>query len=118
MLTPETSAVAVGDRRRGHITGKSRLENDWLWSASISHAVCMIKTTKVVPLAEAKQRLIARDSKAQRIIVGIGSQRIAIDFFSHVTKLPPHTGDQPAVVLPIRQSKTKKKAGKTGRLTS
>jgi hypothetical protein len=72
----------------------------------------MLTTRKVVPFAEAKQRLIARDSKAQRIILGIGSERIAIDFFSRVTKLPPHTGDQPAEVLPIHPSKTKKKAGK------
>ena len=72
----------------------------------------MLTTRKVVSLAEAKQRLIARDSKAQRIILGIGSDRIAIDFFSRVTKLSPHTGDQPAEVLPIHPSKTKKKAGK------
>jgi hypothetical protein len=68
----------------------------------------MPKTPKVVPLAEAKHRLIARDSKAQRIIFGIGSERIAIDLFSHVTKLPPDTGDQPAVVLPINRRKKKK----------
>lgn len=72
----------------------------------------MPKRLKGCPLGEAKRRLTARDSNAQRIIFGIGSEWIAINFFSQVTKLPPDTGDQPAVVLPINQS-TKKKPKKT-----
>jgi len=46
------------------------------------------------------------DEKSHRLIVAIGSQRFAIDYFTRITPLPPHTRDQPAPVLPI-----KKKAG-------
>jgi hypothetical protein len=56
----------------------------------------MPKPPKVVPIQEQKYRLIARDQKSQRIILGIGSERIAIDFFSRISKLAPETGDQPA----------------------
>jgi hypothetical protein len=44
----------------------------------------MPKPPKVVPIQEEKHRLIARDQKSQRIILGIGSERIAIDFFSRI----------------------------------
>ena len=33
----------------------------------------------------------------------IGSQRIAFNFFSRITRLPPHTGDQPEPVLPMQK---------------
>jgi hypothetical protein len=56
----------------------------------------MPKPPKVVPIQEQKYRLIARDTKSQRLILGIGSERIAMDFFSRFSKLPPETGDQPA----------------------
>jgi hypothetical protein len=69
----------------------------------------MSKTPKVVPLAEKKASLIARDTNAQRIILGMGSERLAIDLFSRITRLPPHTGDQPAAVLPMNTNRTPKK---------
>ena len=64
-------------------------------------------TPKVVPIQESKSSIIARDPKAQRVILGIGSERIAIDFTSHITKLPPHTGDEPAPVLAMKENKKK-----------
>ena len=69
----------------------------------------MSKRPKVVPIREDKSSIIAQDKKAQRIILGIGSERIAIDFLSRITKLPPHTGDEPAPVLPMKQNKKKQK---------
>ena len=65
----------------------------------------MPKPPKVVPIQEEKYRLIAKDAKSQRIILGIGSERIAMDFFSRFSKLPPETGDQPAAVLPMKKVK-------------
>jgi hypothetical protein len=82
---------------------------NWQCSASIGHAVCMPKTPKVVPIHEHQSSIIARDEKTQRIILGIGSERIAIDFTRRITKLPPHTGDEPAVVPPMKQNKKKQK---------
>ena len=49
----------------------------------------MAKTPKVVPIAEETSKLIAQDEKTQRIILGIGSERIAIDRLVRITKLPP-----------------------------
>jgi hypothetical protein len=46
----------------------------------------MKKTPKVVPLEEPKYRLIAEDQNTHRIIFGIGSERMAIDLFSRITK--------------------------------
>jgi hypothetical protein len=69
----------------------------------------MPKPPKVVPIAEEETKLIARDTKAHRIIIGIGSERMALDFFSRITKLPPHAGDQPAAVLPMNKKSFKKK---------
>jgi len=65
----------------------------------------MPKTPKVVPIQEPKYKLIARDPEARRIILGIGSERIAVDLFSRITKLPPDTGDQPAELLPMKKNK-------------
>jgi len=75
----------------------------------------MAKTPKVVPIAERQTSLIARDTEAQRIIVGIGSERLAFDFFTRITKLPPHTGDQPAAVLPMNNQSIQKKKRGSGR---
>lgn len=74
----------------------------------------MPKTRKVVPIAEPEERhkVIARDTKSQRIILGIGSERMAVDFFSRISKLPPQTGDQPAPVLPMNKRDLKKKKGR------
>jgi hypothetical protein len=70
----------------------------------------MPKPPKVVPIEEQKYRLIARDTKSQRVILGIGSERIAIDFISRISKLPPATGDQPAEVLPMKKDKRRQKS--------
>jgi hypothetical protein len=68
-------------------------------------------TPKVVPIQESKSTIIARDPKSQRVILGIGSERIAIDFTSRITRLPPHTGDEPAPILSMKQNKKKPKPG-------
>ena len=70
----------------------------------------MPKPPKVVAVQEKKYRLIAKDTKAKRIILGIGSERIAIDFISRISKLPPETGDQPAAVLPMKKDKRRQKS--------
>jgi hypothetical protein len=64
-----------------------------------------VEIPKVVPVTEEKRQVIAHDQKSQRIIIGIGQQRIAFDLFTRVTRLPPHTGDQPAPVLPIKEKR-------------
>ena len=67
----------------------------------------MPKNSKVVPLTEPrknqeeKPKVVASDQEGKRIIVGIGSQRLALDFFSKVTRLPPNTGDEPAPVISL-----------------
>jgi hypothetical protein len=68
-----------------------------------AYGVHMPKKPKVVPITADEHRLIAMDQKSHRLIVGIGSQRFAIDFFTRITTLPPHTGDQPAPVLPMKR---------------
>jgi len=67
----------------------------------------MPKPPRVVPITADEHRLIAMDHKTHRLIVAIGSQRFAIDYFTRISTLPSNTGDQPATVLPI-----KKKGGK------
>ena len=62
----------------------------------------MSKPPKLFQLAN-KRQLIVRDQKAQRIILGIGRKRTAFDFFTCITRLPPHTGDQPAAVLLMKK---------------
>ena len=71
----------------------------------------MPKTPKVVCIQKEtnKAKLIAKDPEGQRIIIGIGSQRVALDFHTRITHLPPETGDQPAEILPI----TKQPRGST-----
>ena len=71
----------------------------------------MPKPPKVVPIQEKKYQLIAKDIKAKRIILGIGGERIAIDWFSRISKLPPETGDQPAAVLPMKKGQRRQKSG-------
>jgi len=83
---------------------------DWISCGQISLCCAMPKprvpkTPKVVPITEEKHRLIASDEKSRRIIFSIGTQRVAFDFLSRVTQLPPHTGDQPAPVLPMENRK-------------
>ena len=71
----------------------------------------MPKPPKVVPITADEHWLIAMDQKAHRLIVRIGSQRFAFDFFTRITKLPPHTGDHPAAVLPMKKRKGSKNSG-------
>ena len=71
----------------------------------------MPKPPKVVPITADEHRLIATDQTSHRLIVGIGSQRFAIDFFTRITTLPPYTGDQPAAVLPMKKKKGTKSSG-------
>jgi len=82
---------------------------DWRWPGSIRHAVCMPKPRKVVPIREDQSSIIASDPKARRIILAIGSERIAIDYLSRVTRLGPHTGDQAAAIVPTIKDKKKSK---------
>ena len=67
----------------------------------------MPKTPKVVPIQKEsrKARLIARDLVGQRLIIGIGSQRLAFDFHTRITHLPPETGDRPAEVRPMKKAR-------------
>jgi hypothetical protein len=65
----------------------------------------MRKTPKVVPITSDKWRLIASDEKSHRIIFGIGEQRIAFDYFTRITELPPHRGDRPAPVLRMKKNR-------------
>jgi hypothetical protein len=39
------------------------------------------------------------------MIFAIGQQRYAFDFFTRITHLPPHTGDQPAPVITMRKKR-------------
>jgi hypothetical protein len=66
----------------------------------------MPKTPKVVSIRKTpnKAKLIAKDPEGQRVIIGIGRQRIAYDFYTRITHLPPETGDQPAAILPFTDS--------------
>jgi hypothetical protein len=61
------------------------------------------KPPKVIPLTEEKRSVIATDERSKRFILAIGKQRLAFDFLTRVTELPPRTGDQPAEILPIKK---------------
>jgi hypothetical protein len=73
----------------------------------------MPKTPKVVSIEKEtkKAKLIAHDPEGQRIIIGMGSQRIALDFKTRMTRLPPATGDAAAEVIPM----TKRPKGSAAR---
>ena len=61
----------------------------------------MAKPPKVVSIQKEttkSAKLIAHDPEGHRIIIGIGSQRMALDFQTRITHLPPETGDQPAEI--------------------
>jgi hypothetical protein len=66
----------------------------------------MPKTPKVVSIQKetSQAKMIAHDPESHRIIIGIGSQRIALDFKTKITRLPPDTGDQPAEVVPMTKT--------------
>ena len=50
-----------------------------------------------------KPRFIARDAQTHRVILGIGSERYAMEITTRMTKLPPGTGDAPAPVVPLKK---------------
>jgi hypothetical protein len=52
-----------------------------------------------------RPKVIASNELANRIIIGIGSQRLAYDFTTRITELPPTTGDQPAPVVQLKKRK-------------
>ena len=66
-------------------------------------------TPKVVPIADKKSSLVARDTKTHRTIIAIGGERLALDFSTRITKLAARTGDQPAGVLPINPGAPEKR---------
>jgi hypothetical protein len=53
-------------------------------------------------MTEQKPKLIACDEQTKRVIFGIGKQRMAFDFTTRITHLPPGFGDQPAAILPLK----------------
>ena len=65
----------------------------------------MKKTPKVVPFPSRENQIIASDDQSRRIIFRIGKRRMAFDFFTRVTELPPNTGDRPAPVLPMKKNR-------------
>ena len=69
-----------------------------------AYGVHMPKKPKVVPITAYEHQLIARVEKSHHLIVAIGSQRFAIDYFARITTLPPHSGDQPAAVFPMKKN--------------
>jgi hypothetical protein len=69
----------------------------------------MSKTPKVVPIEEPKRRLVAADEKTNRYILQIGSDRVAFDFTTRVTRLSPSTGDQPAEVVALSTERPKRR---------
>jgi hypothetical protein len=79
---------------------------DWRLGQAICVSCGMSKTPKVVSIQKEtnKAKMIAHDPEGHRIIIGIGRQRMALDFHTRITRLPPETGDQPAEVLPITET--------------
>jgi hypothetical protein len=69
------------------------------------------RKSKVVPIDQqesispSRPKVVATDDVTKRIIIGIGGQRLAYDFTTTITKLPPNTGDQPAPVVPLKKRK-------------
>ncbi len=69
------------------------------------------------PSGPDRSKFLAQDEtqvggvQKSRLILGIGTQRIAFDFTSRVTELKPGTGDAPAPVVPLQngsKGKTKR----------
>jgi hypothetical protein len=56
-----------------------------------------------------KPRLIASDPLTHRMIISIGSERIAFDRTTRITRLGSTVGDQPAPVVRIKGSPVKKR---------
>jgi hypothetical protein len=67
----------------------------------------MPKKTKVIPIRKlARPKVMAVERPAARVILGIGSTRLAFDYDISVTKLAPATGDRPAPVIAIAKKRT------------
>ena len=58
---------------------------------------------KVVPILDAKPRLVAMDEKSRRYILQIGRDRVAFDYTLRATKLQPLKGDEPASLLQMKK---------------
>lgn len=77
----------------------------------VSKSKANTRTDNVFPMDRNEQpgaprpRVIAHDTKTQRVIIGIGGQRLAFDFTTRVTKLKPGTGDAPAPVSILKRRK-------------
>jgi len=56
-----------------------------------------------------KPKFIGHDPEAHRIIISVGTQRIAFDFKTQITRLDPATGDAPAPVVRFGKPKGKRK---------
>jgi hypothetical protein len=65
----------------------------------------MKKPSKVVPFPSPENRVIASDEQSGRMIFRIGKRRLAFDFFTRVTELPPTTGDRPAPIIPMKNNR-------------
>jgi hypothetical protein len=65
----------------------------------------MNKPAKVMPFPSPENRVIASDEETRRIIFRIGRRRLAFDFFTRVTELPPTTGDRPAPVITMKKNR-------------
>jgi hypothetical protein len=55
-----------------------------------------------------KPKLIATDDQTNRIVLGIGKQRLAIDLTIHTSELKPWTDDAPVVVSILTRRKKRK----------
>ena len=66
----------------------------------------MPKPKKVVPIRRpaAKAQVVAADPIGRRIILQIGSKRMAYDFHVTTTELGRHTGDGRAPIVPMNMS--------------
>jgi len=62
-----------------------------------------------------KPRLIASDPVTQRMIISIGSERMAFDRTIRITRLGPTAGDQPAPVVRMKGSTIKKRPRNNGK---
>jgi len=75
----------------------------------------MKKSPKVVPITEPMNKLIADDVLGKRMILRIGDQRVAFDFHTVITNLPPGFGDQAAALLQMAKKAETTKPGLTPR---
>src|SRR5580658_7656034 len=70
-----------------------------------------VRKDNVLPMDRTQQPqaprppVIAHDTETQRVIIGIGGQRLAFDFTTRVTELKPGTGDAPGPVSILKPRK-------------